>query len=63
MVNIYCDTITQEMKEVAREIADRQKDVVKIITPTETLEVSYEEVSEVQEQEDKGTQEAQEEQH
>ena len=53
MVNIYCDTITQEMKKVALEIADRQKDVVKIITPTGTLEVSYEEVSEVQNSEGK----------
>ena len=53
MVKIFCDAITQEMREVAQEIAARQKDVVSIITPTETLEVSYEEVSEVQDSEGK----------
>lgn len=47
MVNIYCDAITQELKDVAREIADRQKENVNIITPTVTLEVVYEKVSEV----------------
>ena len=39
MVNIYCDTIDDELREVAQDIANRQKDVVVIITPTETLEV------------------------
>lgn len=53
MVNIYCSTITQEIRLVALKIADWQEDVVKIITPTETLEVSYEKVSEVQNTEDK----------
>ena len=44
MVNIYCDAITQELKDVAREIADRQKENVNIITPTVTLEVVYENI-------------------
>lgn len=41
MVNIYCDGITEEIKKVAKIIANKQKDVVKIITPTVTLEVNY----------------------
>lgn len=46
MVNIYYDTITEEIKEVARIISTAQKTNVKIITPTETLEVQYEEAEE-----------------
>lgn len=43
MVNIYCDTIDDELKQVARCIAQRQKMDVIIITPTTQLEVRYDE--------------------
>ena len=46
MVNIYYDIINDEIKEVARIISTAQKTNVKIITPTETLEVQYEEAEE-----------------
>lgn len=48
MAKIYCGELNDEIISVARMIANNQREVVKIITPTETLEVSYEEVSEVQ---------------
>lgn len=41
MVNIYCEVIDQEMIEIARMIANKQKDVVVINAPNETMEVSY----------------------
>ena len=64
MVNIFCDAITKELIVVALQISHTQNDVVRLVAPTETLEVKgYEEAPEVQEQEDKGTKEAQEEQH
>ena len=44
MVNISIYSITEEILEVARDIARRQKTDVKIITPTETVEVRYEKV-------------------
>lgn len=43
MVNIYYDTIDQEILEVARMICRAQKTDVKIITPTEIVEVHHEE--------------------
>ena len=46
MVNISIYSVTEEILEVARDIARRQKTDVKIITPTETVEVRYEEVKE-----------------
>lgn len=46
MVNIYVDSITEEILEVARDIARRQIIDVKIVTPTESKEVRYEEVKE-----------------
>lgn len=45
MVKIYYDTIDDEIKEVAHIISTAQKDDVIIITPTETLEVRYNEKS------------------
>lgn len=51
MVTIHCEVIDAELVAVARMIANRQKDVVKLIGSTETLEVRYEEVSEMQESE------------
>ena len=39
MVKICCEVIDREMIEVARMIANSQKDVVTIIAPTETMEV------------------------
>ena len=51
MVNIYCEVIDREMIEVGRLIANNQKVTVKINSPTETMEVNYEKVSEVQESE------------
>lgn len=39
MVNIYCEVIDREMIEVARLIANTQKDVVVINAPNETMEV------------------------
>lgn len=59
MVNIYCDTINEEMMFVARLIANRQKDVVRITTPTEIVEVRYEEVSEGKGQENEEAQKVQ----
>lgn len=41
MVNIYCEEIDQEMIEIARMIANKQKDVVIINAPSETMEVHY----------------------
>ena len=43
MVQIYYDTIDDEIKEVAHIISTAQKTDVIIITPTETVEVRYEE--------------------
>lgn len=43
MVNIYCEVIDREMIEVARMIADKQKDVVIINSPTEKMEVKCDE--------------------
>lgn len=43
MVNIYYDTLTDEIMDVARMIATAQKTTVKITTPTEIVEVHYEE--------------------
>ena len=51
VVNIYCEVIDREMIEVGRLIANNQKVTVKINSPTETMEVNYEKVSEVQEPE------------
>lgn len=49
MVTIRCEEITVEIFNVACTIANNQNENVKIITPTETLEVvNHEEVSEVQ---------------
>ena len=42
MVTIACDVITNELLHVAKTISERQKDVVKIITPTDVLEVHHE---------------------
>ena len=43
MVNIYYDVLNDEILEVARMICKAQKTDVKIITPTETVEVRHEE--------------------
>jgi len=56
MVNIYCETINYEMMHIARMIADRQKDDVRIITPTEIVEVHHEKVSEGQDKENQEVQ-------
>lgn len=48
MVTIYNDTITDEIVDVARMISKFQKDDVKVITPTNILEVRYEKMSETQ---------------
>lgn len=45
MVNIYCEVIDQEMIEIARMIANKQKDVVVINAPNETMEVHCDETS------------------
>lgn len=42
-------SLDREMIEVGRLIANNQKVTVKINSPTETMEVNYEEVSETQE--------------
>ena len=42
MVTITCDSINDELLQVAKTISERQKDVVKIITPTDVLEVHHE---------------------
>ena len=39
MVNIVCDKITEELIVVARQIAERQKDVVRLVSLTDILEV------------------------
>ena len=56
MVKIICDSINDEIKNVAEFISRRQRETVKIITSTETLEVRYEKESE----ETQETQETQE---
>ena len=56
MVNIRCVVIDQDIIEVARTIANIQKDVVKINAPTESMEVHHEEVSEGKTQEDQEAQ-------
>ena len=48
MVTIYNDTITDEIVDVAKMISKVQKDDVKVITPTDILEVRYEKISETQ---------------
>lgn len=53
MVNIRYDVINDEILEVARMISKAQKTDVTIITPTETMEVHYEEVSESENSEGK----------
>lgn len=46
MVNIFCDNIDAEILQVAKSISQHQKDTVRIITSTKTLEVRYEKESE-----------------
>lgn len=46
MVKFYVDTITEDVINAAKTLSQAQKEVVNIITPTETLEVSYEKESE-----------------
>ena len=46
MVTIHCEAINKEMLEVAKMISKNQNDVVKLITPTKTLEVQYEKEAE-----------------
>ena len=41
MVHIYCDTITEEIRQVAFSISHKQKTTVVIVTPTKQVEVSY----------------------
>ena len=48
VVKIYDESITDEIVDVAKMISQVQKDDVTVITPTETLEVRYEKVSETQ---------------
>ena len=48
MVMIYCNTINEELRKVAKIIAENQKDVVKIVC-SETLEVHYEKAPEEKE--------------
>ena len=46
MVNIFCDNITQELIIVAMQISHTQREVVRLVAPTDTLEVmGYEEDS------------------
>ena len=46
MVNIFCEAITDELIFAAAQISSAQRDVVRLVTPTETLEVKcYEEDS------------------
>lgn len=51
MVTITCDSFNDELLQVAKTISERQKDVVKIITPTDVLEVHHEKEKTLHEQE------------
>lgn len=53
MVNLYFDYVTDEIIKTAQFISHVQKDTVKLHTPTVTLEVRYEEVSQGSPQEGK----------
>ena len=57
MVNLYFDYVTDEIIKTAQFISQVQKDTVKLHTPTVTLEVRYEEVSQGSPQEGKEAQE------
>ena len=46
MVNIYCGYIDKKIIDLAKSIANHRQVIVKLHTPTETLEVSYEKASE-----------------
>ena len=50
MATIYCDVINEEMLEVARMLSNVQHEEVRIITPTECVEVHYEEAEESQQE-------------
>lgn len=50
MVKIYCETIDEELREVARKICKRQKEDVSLITLTGIVEV-YHEAEEAKSQE------------
>lgn len=61
MVTIRCEGITVEIFNAACMIANNQQETVRIIAPTETLEVvNNEEVSEMQTEEGKEAQQQQE---
>lgn len=51
MVTIYVDDVTEQSVEVAREIANMLKMTVRLVTPTKSVEVHHEEVSEMQNKE------------
>lgn len=46
MVNVYCETIDEAIITAAKILSRKQKDTVKIITSTKTLEVRYEKETE-----------------
>lgn len=50
MITIRCEVIDKDMFNAAKLMCRYQKEDVKIISPTETLEVRYEEVSEEEEE-------------
>ena len=61
MVNIFCESITRELIIVAGQISNDQRDIVRLISPTETLEVKcYEEDSQGEAQEAKEERKGQE---
>ena len=50
MITIRCEAIDNDITLAAKLMCKYQKEDVKIISPTETLEVIYEKVSEVSEE-------------
>ena len=46
MVNVYCEIIDEAIITAAKILSRKQKDTVKIITSTKTLEVRYEKETE-----------------
>ena len=51
MVKVYCNKVTSDWMEWAKWFANRLDTVVYLITPTGTMEVHHEKVSEVQDTE------------
>ena len=46
MVNLYCEKITREIVFTAEFLSWKQKETVKIVTQSETLEVNFNEKEE-----------------